>query len=65
MTPITDDFVLALIARAERRRGVLTPANSAAALGQAKKAPAERGGIVALDRMRRRLRPRLMRNGIA
>lgn len=65
MKPITDDIILSLIERAERREASLHPANSAAPLpsSSANRAPSS-GRIISLDLVRRRTRVRQTVSGV-
>lgn len=60
MKPITDEIVLSLIERAERRQGVLRPANKVDAVS----AEQPSGRIISLDFVRRRLAARQTVSGV-
>lgn len=56
MKPITDDIVLSLIERAERRQRARHPANSAAPVSSSTDRTPSSGRIISLDFVRRRAR---------
>ncbi len=65
MKPITDEIVLSLIERAERRRGALRPANSSEPVpADAVSGAPSSGRIISLDFVRRRVRDRQTVSGL-